>query len=46
MVVARMSEATSGNDLNADPGYRFAHPGYGLRAFDPYATSSIVTLSG
>jgi hypothetical protein len=23
-----MSEATSGNERTADPGFRFAHPGY------------------
>ena len=28
--VARMNEAKSGNERNAAPRYRFAHPGYQL----------------
>ena len=27
-LVARMSEATSGNERYVSPGFRFAHPGY------------------
>ena len=30
-----MSEAKSGNERDADPGFRFAHPGYDFTA--PYS---------
>jgi hypothetical protein len=38
-----MSEATSGNEQHADPGFRFAHPGYrearAMRIYGPNGTS-------